>query len=240
MQTISDLAAFAPKLDVLKDIIPSQEDVDAMLDSLSADPIDASLAVLDPLVPPSSAFSNKRFSPPPCDSRGYSTYARVLIALLQIFIDDRQLAKANIWALRHLLALSLYAEDFVGVTTAKSPVFLREALSSGLDELVSRVQQVTTYILTSSARDGWRHGVLGVLNEGKTSDNLDSLSKFLVDVIRHAQSNDSGRESRILHRVLQHAFDDADKTEADLWILFARKIEKTGRLLLLRLSVSFS
>jgi hypothetical protein len=208
--------------------------MDEMLSQISPDPIDASLAVMDPLIPPRSTLTGKSaFKPQLYDSRGFSSYARVVDALLQVFGEDRQSAKQNTWALGHFLALEVYAQDFVNVPSAQSPVFGREALALGLDGVITRVRQVTTYVLTSAVDDRWPSDALGVLLQDKREGDVGPLVMLLVGGIRQAREADSARDVRILRIILDHVFHDMEKEEADRWMLFARKIESTGNSLLL-------
>src|ERR1700722_1594156 len=215
-------------VDLFRDIFPYRDDMDASLDNLCPDPISPSLAVLEPLIPPISMFKKKSITNPECDDRGYSSYARVVSGLLHVFLQDRQAAKDNMWALRHFLALALYAGDFQNVSSAQSPVFDQRALGAGLDALISKVQQVAIYLLTSSADDGWRSTLLSAVMQDKSINASDCLAHFLAGLIRYAADSETSRESRILHHVLQHILDKADKDEADRWVLLARKLEKTG------------
>lgn len=203
-----------------------------MLSQLSPDPIDASLAVLDPHVPPASAFAGKStFSQQQLyDTRGFSPYARVVDALLHVFGEDRQLAKHNTWALRHFIALGVYAQDLVNVPSGQSPVFEQKAYATGLDGMIARLRQVTTYVLTSAADDGWRGVALGALLENKTREEMDPLATLLVHVINAAQGEDLTRDVRVLRIILDHAFHDMEKDEAERWMLLARNIEATGDL----------
>jgi hypothetical protein len=205
-------------------------EVDEMLNQLSPDPIDPSVAVMDPLIPPASAFTDKSaFKRPQLyDTRGFSSYARVVDALLQVFTEDRRSAKQNTWALGHFLALEVYAQDFVNVPSAQSPVFEQKALAVGLDGMIARVRQVTTYVLTSAADDGWRSAALGVVLQDKREGDVGALAMLLVDAIRRARERDFARDVRILRIILDHVFHDMEKEEADRWMLLARKIESTG------------
>ncbi|RDB18704.1 E3 ubiquitin-protein ligase listerin [Hypsizygus marmoreus] len=214
--------------DLPGDIFPTPHEIDELLCQLSPDPIHPSLAVLDPLVPPASAFSNTRRSPQSHDSRGFSTYARVVDALLQVFIGDRQVARRNIWALRHFHALEIYAQDFINVPSAQSDVFTIEALHAGLEEFVVRVEQITTYILTSSSDEGWCTAALAAALGEKSALQASTRSTFLVDIIRYARESDNARDIRILKNVLEHVFHDVDKNEADRWMLLGRKVEATA------------
>ncbi|KAJ7249410.1 hypothetical protein C8J57DRAFT_1239861 [Mycena rebaudengoi] len=146
-------------------------------------------------------------------------------------VDDRRSAKENVWVLRHILALALYAEDLLAVPAAASPVF--DSSSSALDlgglaELGKRAQQVATYLLTASVEDGWRERVLVAATDDKPLVGGGALPSLLLDLIKFARRRDGSRDCRVLGRVLRNVLHDADKAEADLWMLFAKKIEKTA------------
>ncbi|KAJ6599995.1 hypothetical protein DFH09DRAFT_1355983 [Mycena vulgaris] len=217
-------------LDVVAEVFPRQTALDAMLDTLPADPPAASLAVLHPNFPPASAISPLKRSAEH-DARGYAAYARIVTALLQALAADRRAARTHVWALRHVLALTLYVEDLRAVPAAVSPVFdaAAPALDHGaLAELAGRAQQFATYLLTAAAEDGWRARVLSAVTNGKPLVGGGALPSLLVDLIESARRKDGSRDCRILDRVLRHLLQDADKAEADLWMVFARKIEKTA------------
>ncbi|KAG6811117.1 hypothetical protein H0H92_008917 [Tricholoma furcatifolium] len=209
-----------------KDIFPSIQELDKSLEQLSPDPIHPSLAVLNPLIPPSSTFTESKTANT-FDRRGFSSYARVISALLQVFVEDRQLSKNNLWALRHFQALELYAQDFISVPSANSEVFAPEAIHANLETLVSKVEQLTTYVLTSSA-EGWRQSALAVALGEKASPAPAGLATFLADTIQQSRSSNNARDSRILRNVLQHVFHDVDREEAERWMLLARRVEATS------------
>jgi hypothetical protein len=226
------LAQGPPELHIqlLTDVFPTPNEINEMLNQLPSDPIDASLAVMDPLIPPASAFAGKStFAQPQLyDTRGFSSYARVVNALLHVLGEDRQSAKQNIWALRHFLALEVYAQDFVNVPSAQSPVFEQKALVAGLDGVIARIRQMTTYVLTSVADDGWRGAAIGTVLEDKAAGNLGALTTLLVDAVRLAREKDLSRDVRVLRIILHHVFHGIEKDEADRWMLLARRIESTG------------
>ncbi|KAF8156982.1 hypothetical protein B0H34DRAFT_711453 [Crassisporium funariophilum] len=237
------------QVNLLQDIFPSATQLDSMLDSLSSDAIDPGIAVLDPLLPVSPKQKAKNHQKPATDQRGLASYARSVNALLQVFIQDRQLAKRNLWALRHFWSLSLYAQDLRNVPFAveDSPVFDAKATSTAaglgvLRDIVARVKQVSVYVLnsTGSAQDDWRTIVLErFLNEGSAiaklkgkqggKDGLDDVQAFLYDVIAHAREKDAVRDTRVLRMVLEPLLKDGvGGAEADMWVQLGRKFEKTA------------
>ncbi|KAJ7074942.1 hypothetical protein B0H15DRAFT_1027322 [Mycena belliarum] len=217
-------------LDVVEGVFPAQSTLDAMLDALPASPPAASLAVLHPHLPPASAIRPPASSAA-CDARGYSAYARIVVSLLQALAADRRAARVHAWALRHVLALALYVEDLLAVPAAPSPVFdtaSPELDRAALSRLPARAQQLATYVLTAAAEDGWRARVLAAVTSNKPLIGGCALSGLLVDLIESARRTDGSRDCRILERVLRHLLQDADKTEADLWMALARKMDKSA------------
>ena len=211
-----------------------------MLDELSPDAIDPSIAILDPLIPPFTLqpHSKTAKSKKETDRRGFATYARIVNALLQVFIEDRQLAKQALWVLRHFLALSVYALDLRNVPSPTfsssallssskhdsnnySPVFDHDVVTIGaLRDVVSRVKQVCVYLLGSAVGqdDGgsWRKVVLEkLLKDAPTSGKIESpkrgmnqVQQFLWDVIVYAKEKDKLRDTRVLKVVLESVFSD--------------------------------
>ncbi|TFK64592.1 hypothetical protein BDN72DRAFT_260036 [Pluteus cervinus] len=216
------------------DIFSTNQVLVQWLDDLPSDTFDSSLAVIDPLIPPGPTDESgvDASDPASFDKHGFSAYARVVSALLQVLIEDRQLAKKNIWALRHFLVLSLYADDFQKVPGTKNPVFSSGALASGKLALVgTRVRQIVTYLLklSSATKDdeAWSHNAVdALLSERPLLAGTSDKARFLVDLVGVAKREDSVRDSRVLRDVLQHVLDDVEKKEAEKWITLARKLEK--------------
>lgn len=226
------LAIHGQKLSIslLPDLFPPSETLDGMLRQLPHDPVDYSLAVIDPLIPPDVEPSTE--GPESTDGRGFSSYARIINALLRMFLEDRNLARRNLWALRHFIALSIYASDYQKVPAGVSPVFDARALA-GLGEVIARVNQVTAYLLLGSlgrVADGWRERVVKRVVEGKygANDGRTNLEQLVVDVIRVAVESDSVLDTRVLKTVLEDVLEDLEVEEAEEWIGLARKLEKSG------------
>jgi hypothetical protein len=211
----------------------------SLLAKMSPLPIDASMAVLDPLL----ASSSGKYQPPSSptnDVHGFSSYARGVYALLEFFSANRTLAKKSLWAVRHFIALSIYAHDFQSVPAHASPAFDERAFGShglapSLSEVISRVDQMTTYLLISSTEgtgeEDWRkYAVDSLLNEKETPQSqAHALSRFVVQVVNEAKRSDLPRETRVLRLVLEHVLDDdMDTATGDLWIQLSRKLERSG------------
>jgi hypothetical protein len=202
--------------------------LDQLLGDIPSDPIDSSLAVLDPLLPPPSSYQNEVVTKQIYDGRGYSKYARVVCALLQFLIEDRQLARRNFWALRHFLALSIYADDLLQIPTAPSVAFHQRISGNKLRDIIAMVHQMSTYLLTSTMDNGLHLKIIMSVSEDRADSSLGGLGGFLFDLVTNSKRLDLVRESRILRRVLQPLLANASIDEADQWMVLARKLEKTG------------
>ena len=215
-------------VDIIHDIFPSSGEVDKMLGAMPSDPIDASLAVLDPLLPPPSVYCRAPIPAQIYDTQGYSAYARLVCALLQVLIEDRQAARRNFWALRHFLALSIYADDLLQIPTAPSVAFQQHTSGKDLRNIITMVHQITTYLLTFPMDSGFHLKVVTAVCEGRSDVSLAGLGEFLADLITVSKGDDNVMDSRILRRVLQHLLSEVGMDEADQWMILARKLEKTG------------
>jgi E3 ubiquitin-protein ligase listerin len=207
----------------LMNLLPSHAKLDTTLEDISPEPIHSSIAVLDPLIFSQSDAEEEDLPASAYDARGYSSYARICLAALNMFSDDRQLAKSNLWTLRHIIAFSIYAQDYLAVPNRKSPVFSEAAFRFGLQDVVSKAQQVSAYLLNTT----WNTGDLVARLQGKGVQD-GSPSQFLFDIVHLSKEKETTREARVLKNVLQHVLDDAEKDDADQWTAYARTLEKTG------------
>ncbi|KAK2461029.1 hypothetical protein APHAL10511_006970 [Amanita phalloides] len=212
-------------LDFVADLLPSSEMYDDMLNALSQDVIHPSLAVIDPLI----AFDEEDDAvSPEYDARGYSQYARAVSALILVLSENRQEAKQNVWALKHILSFIVYAKDLKDYPAGRSPLLSSEASNDLLDELLAKGAQITTYLLTSANETGWRENILNAVMKNTKLDGSNELSKLLVELITDAKNMDRSRATRILRMVLQHVLNDVDKVEADNWFALAKQLERNA------------
>lgn len=216
------------RMDLLNDLFPSEEQLDEMLQGLPSNPIDPNLAIIEPLIPPSSTWKSESIQASSYDLSGFSEYARVVNALLSVFVDDRQLARGNIGMLRHFLILALSANELLQVPNAKSAMFRNKTSETVLRDIITRVQKTTAFLLSTSLEDDWHAMVVNALQQSGAQPTLDPVGQFVASIVSKARDGDTIRESLILHTVLQHVLSGATKEDADHWMLLARKLEKNG------------
>ncbi|PPQ64462.1 hypothetical protein CVT24_008472 [Panaeolus cyanescens] len=231
------------QINAITELLPSPQNFDSLLNDISTDSVDPSLAVSEPWLASLGLRTAKNASPPTTDHFGFSSYARLSNALLQILSESPHLAPQNLWAVRHLLALQLFASDLLAVPSSASanPAFAASAISVNLEGLVSKVKQVVPSIILAAIEgesQTWRRTVVDKLMEvesGKKEEavkqGLTGAQAFLFGLIRQARVSETLQDSRILRIVLNQVLGKSfnDISEAESWMLFARKIEKSAQ-----------
>lgn len=214
----------------IMDLVPPKEELDSMLNRFHTEPADASISLYSPLLPLSDLEDPSPVAEENYDFDGCSSYARIISLLLDAFLEDRIFAKAHPWALRHFIALSIYAEEVVDLPNKSSEIFNGKTVSSfALRELMQKVQQVTTYIL-SDVGDGqsWHQKVTTAFVDVEMQHEVGEIGTFVTSLLRAAVSNDNPRDARILYGILQHILSHTSKEEGDLWMGACRKLETKG------------
>jgi E3 ubiquitin-protein ligase listerin len=211
----------------LDDLLPSSTYLDDLLGNLRLDPAIPCLAIIQPLIPPPSSFDAAEGPDCESDQQGLGVYARGVMALLYSYTENRDLARTNLWALRHFLVLAIYAEELLEVPSLPNPAFSRSVAKDVLQDVLIKAQQLTTYLLTTvGADDNWHVDAVTILLSGKRNTSLGDLAAFIVDLIHHSQDEDDSLHARILYAILQHGLRDASREEADEWLLLARRLER--------------
>ncbi|KAI0316069.1 hypothetical protein OF83DRAFT_1284410 [Amylostereum chailletii] len=209
------------------DILPSRSRLDDLLQGIRSDPVHPCLAIPQPLVPPALAFDAED-TVVPVDRDGFSSYARGVTSLLYFFVDNRQAARMQLWMLRHLLVLGIYAEEKIQVPALSNPAFGADIPKDILLDILGRIQQMSTYLLVVPGEPRWHVNVTTLAAGEKSTGSLDTVGEFVVDLVKVAQVDDSYRDSRVLFEVLQHIISDATQEEGDAWMVLARKLEKNS------------
>ncbi|KAI0341369.1 hypothetical protein BDW22DRAFT_1358876 [Trametopsis cervina] len=203
-----------------------QHDLNDTLSNLGGQPSSASLAVTDPLVLPGD-WDEPDATPGTFDKTGLSSYARLASTLLLYCLQRRDIARNNIWALHHLYALRLYAQDALDVPLAPSAVFATDVSRALLRDLITKVDQIAAYLLAESHEDGGLTQIALRLGQNKPSAGSDDLEQLLRVLIRTGKTPDALRDARILRTILQHLFAGASRQDAEQFLVLARSIEKT-------------
>lgn len=214
--------------------MPSKDTLDELLDSLPASFLDPSLAVVDALVF-STLDHEAQSSEGPFDSDGCSRYARIVGTLLGAFSENRHAVQTHPWALRHFIALSIYADELLQLPTVSSSVFDSKVVSANtLRSITAKSQQLATYVLSTGSfmdQGRWHEKVTTASLSPQGDTGLGDLTNFVVDLVRNSARKDTFRESRVLYTVLQHVLSGVSKEDVDHWMVLARKLEKSGEYL---------
>ncbi|KAL5514390.1 hypothetical protein ACEPAG_2478 [Sanghuangporus baumii] len=216
-------------IDLLQDLFPSQEMLEDRLQNLPSNPIDATLAIVDPLIPPPSLWHDDVIEhlDQPSDRTGMFEYSRIVNALLVAATDNRDLVRQNIWLLRHFLILTLAATEKQMVPSAVSGYFSQDVAPDVLQEIATRTKSLTAFLLSETYDEEWHTEIVRTFVTGKDrlAWNRDP-SSFVVDLLKLATKDNGLRESRVLYMVLRHLLNGAVTNDAEQWMTLTRRIEK--------------
>ena len=208
-----------------------------MLNSLPSNPLDPTLAIIDPLIPPLSTWEYEVRPEQAYDCSGLSKYSRMIFALLQEVTENRDLIRENIWILRHFLSLSLVALEHVRIPAVDSPFFSREVNEDTLLEISAMTEKLTSLLLSDVGDDGWHGSVVQSYLKGGAQSIAQSSSDyrkaFTIDILSLASNKDSIRDSRVLYEVMRHILKGASQSDADEWVTLSRHIEKRGEFIII-------
>lgn len=221
------------------DILPTVHQLDIKLSSLRSTPAHPILAITQSLVPPPSTFSSPTLESGSTsfDSIGFSSYARLVSALLQTFTSDLYKARSNIWALKHFIALATYAEESIQLPVIESEVFRTGLDKEVLEGLRERAKMMQAYLLvppSDTAGGSWHVKVVKAalpVAEGKgwVTTSQDGIEDLLLSLVEDGKKEDTYRTSRVLLEVLKHVLVDAGKADTEQWMMLARRLERGGR-----------
>ncbi|KAG9311744.1 hypothetical protein JVU11DRAFT_7987 [Chiua virens] len=212
------------EIDPLKDILLSRGELDSMLESslLPSSTACPSLALFDSTLPTSPSTHT-------LPNSTCKKYARAVTALLTHLTTSRAVARSNLWALRHILVLGFYANEYLRVEEIQDSLMTVQVTRSHLEDVVEKVKSLTTYLL-GRVEDGIHAKVANALMDGNSIVPIEdgSLASFVITVARCAREKDKVRDAALLGVVLQHLFSDATKVDVDLWLALARRLEKSA------------
>ncbi|KAI5996508.1 hypothetical protein F5J12DRAFT_785457 [Pisolithus orientalis] len=231
------------QIDVLIDILPSRSDLDVLLEDLPGTAVSPSLALIDATIPTTPSSEDTSYYPiaNPGDALilPLHPYGRAVFALLTYLSSVRTKALVHLWALRHVITFGVYLAEYVHVGDERSPVFGgtldarpgKDAIALAKREiardLLGKAQALVTYLL-SRAKEDIHARAVGALLKDDSGVEEGSFASFVVEVVRKSVEGDTVRDALVLRTVLQHLFVDATKDDADLWLVLARRFEKTA------------
>lgn len=208
--------------------MPSQQAIESLfLEEVqtSTNPI---LAAIDILVPEVEFDDAVQSEDRAFDKQHLSYYARSTWALAILASTDRQLAKDNIWILKHALLLQQMAEDRLFAPASGFGCFGPDIEEKLLKRVIESVQKLNTYIFSGVSSFDLPHNTLiQAITSPSATASLQTAEQFIVDICKNGKSNDCSRLARIIRSVLSHTLRGASATNIDLWLSLARTLRRT-------------
>ena len=226
----------------LQDVLPSRETLDSILSSLSPPFPAPSLAIIDPLIPATESSSTPSDSSIDFDRSFLSSYARALVAGLEVSARDHTVLRRQVsWVLPHLLFLADVARDELSKPSpagSMSGVFAPNVPTEILERVSAAADGVVSYLLSTLANtipEGWHPSAVAHLRakEPVAPPPEDALLGALDWMWRIARGSDAKalyaqRGVRtLLSAVLRYA-EDGGAGDAERWLALAQTLSSSG------------
>lgn len=215
---------------VLDSIFPSKGTLERLFAEEIAVTPDPILAAEDLLVPEEELEDLRTHT---FDSQQLSSYTRLVWALTFLASTDRQVAKTNMWILKHSLLLQQLAEDRLQTTRSQMSSFGPDISQSFLLKIVENARMLTVYLFSGVSSSDLPHGSMVDAIDGKTTLTSADIVGFIADLCYSSVHTDCVKFARIVRSVLGHALRGVSATDADRWLTLSRKIIRTGILTIL-------
>ena len=222
---LEDLSDYS--VDILSKLFPSPAQLDEMLQLMPSTPISSSLAVIQPLIPVGICDNSEEEQEYSFDSQGMTKYVRAVNGLLSFVGRDRDICRRNVWLLKHLLVVSIAAQECLQVAGQKSAFYSASASRTSLQAIVNETQKITTFLLSMPKDDDWHNKVTQAVFSGMSS-HFDAAFDFVTSLFVDAQRSDNVRDSLVIFTVLQHLFHDMSVEDANCWLRLARRLGDRG------------
>ncbi|KIM32748.1 hypothetical protein M408DRAFT_186029 [Serendipita vermifera MAFF 305830] len=211
---------------VLASIFPSRETLEQLFEEESATASIQILAGNDLLVPEEDSDDPRSYI---FDSQQLSSYARLAWAMTCLIATDRQVAKSNMWMLKHSLLLQQMADDRLRASNVDASP-LGPAIAPGfLTRIVETVQVLNVYLFSDLSSSELPHTPIIQAIETTTASVDTEATGFIIDLCNSSVALDYPKVARIVRSVLSHAFRGVSNQDADKWLSLARKLLRKAR-----------
>lgn len=226
----------------LQDVLPSRDTLDSISSSLSPPFPAPSLAIIDPLIPITESSSAPSDSSVDFDRSFLSSYARALVAALEVSARDHTVLRRQAsWILPHLLFLADVARDELSKPSPAgymSGVFAPDVPTEILERVSAAADGAVSYLLSTLANtipEDWHPSAVSHLRskEAVAPPLEDALLGALDSMWRIARGSDAKalyaqRGVRtVLSAVLRYA-EDGGAGDAERWLALAQTLSSSG------------
>lgn len=215
-------------------VLPSSSTYDPLLATLRLVSPSPALSTLDPLVPQAST-SHLPYEISTIDSASLGSYARGILAILEVASRDHSWAKKNIWIFPHVLLVANVARDELAISGSTRGMFGKEVREDVLRRLVASADGMASYVLSSTAQDlpsTWHSNAVTQLRSKVETGSMGSISDVLDSLGRRARDQGEVYARRAFSTVLKATlrYTEATLVDGERWLAFAQSLtEGTSR-----------
>ncbi|KZT55173.1 hypothetical protein CALCODRAFT_518938 [Calocera cornea HHB12733] len=191
----------------------------------------ADLSAFDPLIP-GSVKPSQPGKGGSCDNRGYAVYARLTQALVESLANGQSVAlhPDAYWALRHLLAYSTFATDFITEPGIDNMIFGPSANIVELEKQVRLIDRIVRHTFSASVGDlpsSWHQSTISYVRKvsGVSEPVSTPLGVAVADVYANALLDKSVLGARVLQQLMAQVARRSAVVDVERWLALAQNLE---------------
>ncbi|SCV69490.1 BQ2448_2510 [Microbotryum intermedium] len=213
-------------------VLPDPAAFDKLVETLAMSNPSPLISILHPLVPQSGDDSDAPRPIIDTDAAGFSTFARSVVATLEVAARNRTWLRTNSWVLPHVLLLGDVARDELAAFESTRGVFGPNVPEDVLERIVASCDGASSFLLSAKAADlpsDWHtKAVMHLRKKDVSSTNAELVS--LLDALARRSNTSIGVHwrrafSTVLQAILRYA--DAGVADAERWLAFAQNLGET-------------
>ena len=190
------------------------------------------LSILNPLISQVDDLDLPVIAPPQTDAAGLSSFARAVLAILDISARDLPWVKRNVWVLPHVLLLADAARDELALPASTTGgMFGSETAPATLERLVHAAEGFAAYLLSTTANtleSDWHTNAVKQLRSKipLPQEAANDLLGVLDLLARRGRDDEDVYARRALATCLQGIlkYTEGNLLDAERWLAFAQAL----------------
>ncbi|KAL8278772.1 hypothetical protein RQP46_008841 [Phenoliferia psychrophenolica] len=230
------LLASSPRFEPLDVVLPPPASLSELYASLSLSRPSPALSIIEPLISQADDAELPATAPVTTDAAGLNSFARAVLAILDISARDLPWVKKNIWILPHVLLVADVARDELALPAATaSGMFAHDVDPATLERLVHASDGLAAYLLSSAANtleNDWHPKAVAQLRSKNPLEDATDLLGVMDLLARRGRNEEDVYARRALATCIQTIlkYTEANLLDAERWMGFAQTLPEGSSL----------
>ena len=214
----------------LANFVISEDGFTSLRTRVNLNPPSPSLAIGSPLVSQAEEEDDSAKAYPDADGAGLTSYARAVLALLDVAARDTRWVRRNMWVLPHVLLVADVARDELAVAGSTTSVFGKGAPEEVLSRVVAAADGLGSYVLSAVSNElpeGWHQAAVLHLRAKEAPPTApDALTAVLDGLARRGRVQEEVYARRAFLTVLQATlrYTEGTVVDAERWLAWGQNL----------------